>query len=244
MKFWKWSLNRAHPRSRGEHFLQADDMRRLPGSSPLTRGALGADTNGLASDRLIPAHAGSTANWYKFDTADTAHPRSRGEHLEAAKDHLKQMGSSPLTRGAPTLVEPMRGIGGLIPAHAGSTAQRTCAQTASPAHPRSRGEHYGLGYADYALHGSSPLTRGALSVAGRAERLQGLIPAHAGSTCIATPGKSARRAHPRSRGEHGDVVVGAVPHEGSSPLTRGALGRFGWCGRHAGLIPAHAGSTA
>ena len=111
------------------------------------------------------------------------------------------------------------------------------------AHPRSRGEHgRGLRLGSRP-RGSSPLTRGAR----RGERVggqsAGLIPAHAGSTSSRSNSRSAIRAHPRSRGEHGDVEFFVVSVWGSSPLTRGAHRRNLPYPRGMGLIPAHAGST-
>ena len=50
--------------------------------------------------------------------------------------------------------------------------------------------------------GSSPLTRGALSGDRERRGIEGLIPAHAGSTTAPSRGASDRTAHPRSRGEH------------------------------------------
>ena len=51
------------------------------------------------------------------------------------------------------------------------------------------------------------------------------------------------RAHPRSRGEHVVTTFSSPKIEGSSPLTRGALGVFSAVAVAGGLIPAHAGST-
>ena len=93
------------------------------------------------------------------------------------------------------------------------------------------------------LTGSSPLTRGARGAIGLPQPLQGLIPAHAGSTGGTNPKPTHPWAHPRSRGEHFPAGIGAGFGPGSSPLTRGArfLSRLGrGCVR---LIPAHAGST-
>ncbi|KXB52627.1 hypothetical protein HMPREF0307_02207 [Corynebacterium sp. DNF00584] len=50
--------------------------------------------------------------------------------------------------------------------------------------------------------GSSPLTRGARRSSRATVRGMGLIPAHAGSTVIASRGTFLATAHPRSRGEH------------------------------------------
>ena len=69
------------------------------GSSPLTRGKLVPSHPEVAEDRLIPAHAGKTANRIDNKVSAWAHPRSRGENVDAfnALDELR--GSSPLTRG-------------------------------------------------------------------------------------------------------------------------------------------------
>ena len=92
--------------------------------------------------------------------------------------------------------------------------------------------------------GSSPLTRGAPRTGLSTSAGKGLIPAHAGSTLHVECPVAVGGAHPRSRGEHGGVFVGAAFLSGSSPLTRGALPRcfHQLCRKR--LIPAHAGSTS
>ena len=112
---------------------------------------------------------------------------------------------------------------GLIPAHAGSTAE--------------------LVSQPWWLRGSSPLTRGALNVALLNRDTVRLIPAHAGSTPIARSSIRGCSAHPRSRGEHASTFKVTVCASGSSPLTRGALLPPGAAPYRRGLIPAHAGST-
>ena len=55
-------------------------------------------------------------------TEKKAHPRSRGENLNAVAGGNKETGSSPLTRGK-RRPECLRArLDGLIPAHAGKTA--------------------------------------------------------------------------------------------------------------------------
>ena len=49
-----------HPRLRGEHTPGRLRLRLLMGSSPLTRGALGAAAPRDLKDGIIPAYAGST----------------------------------------------------------------------------------------------------------------------------------------------------------------------------------------
>ena len=91
--------------------------------------------------RLIPAHAGKTAQPANIAGPTPAHPRSRGEnHDKAVPDALAE-GSSPLTRGKPLQKlaggKPLR----LIPAHAGKTLNHNREQAVEAAHPRSRGEN-------------------------------------------------------------------------------------------------------
>ena len=233
----------AHPRSRGEHELLAGHLRIDPGSSPLTRGARWRREIQAIVDRLIPAHAGSTALPSRKGPVMSAHPRSRGEHVGAHAVPEAEGGSSPLTRGAPAADRSRVDTTGLIPAHAGSTSSASAPTSSSPAHPRSRGEHkMGVSLSDLKA-GSSPLTRGAPANLGSDDLLLGLIPAHAGSTWGPRRGGLHRRAHPRSRGEHRSRRAIAGASEGSSPLTRGARNQRQALRLSQRLIPAHAGST-
>ena len=131
----------------------------------------------------------------------------------------------------------------LIPARAGSTCRRAESGRAGRAHPRSRGEHAPERAAVWSRQGSSPLARGALVALDSVARGIGLIPARAGSTIIAVSDACARRAHPRSRGEHRTRLFRSSQSRGSSPLARGAPSHFGFLRLLAGLIPARAGST-
>ena len=173
----------------------------------------------------------------------SAHPRSRGEHDQAGGNEDLDSGSSPLTRGARTNITKERGRYGLIPAHAGSTSFAPSSDCVGGAHPRSRGEHAYTPRFYMMRRGSSPLTRGAHRYkAGRTARPR-LIPAHAGSTRQLLQLLRARRAHPRSRGEHPIMWSPIDENRGSSPLTRGAHQRQTTNLSPRRLIPAHAGST-
>ena len=91
--------------------------------------------------------------------------------------------------------------------------------------------------------GSSPHTRGALSLARQPRVWGGIIPAYAGSTaCPSTPSIS-RGDHPRIRGEHSMENVEACKVTGSSPHTRGAHLDAAVALLAALIIPAYAGST-
>ena len=131
----------AHPRSRGENTYQNVTDAATDGSSPLTRGKPKPIDAAHEDMGLIPAHAGKTSSVSVPTSAATAHPRSRGENHGLVTSAVTWIGSSPLTRGKrptrPTSSLTTR----LIPAHAGKTGQCRASGSASPAHPRSRGEN-------------------------------------------------------------------------------------------------------
>ena len=152
-------------------------------------------------------------------------------------------GSSPLTRGKPAYQAGACYTDGLIPAHAGKT-EGTCGLIfRCGAHPRSRGENSNRAFMTSSGWGSSPLTRGKLTIKVSVHCLVGLIPAHAGKTDQTTPKDQPAWAHPRSRGENIHVYRFLITQSGSSPLTRGKPRSLGLSSTRSGLIPAHAGKT-
>ena len=193
---------RAHPRSRGENGSGAASRMDARGSSPLTRGKLGAYSGRADAGRLIPAHAGKTRGRPRHPRGGGAHPRSRGENEDWSPWGCDARGSSPLTRGKRSENRHRPRRPRLIPAHAGKTRERGWMAGLCAAHPRSRGENPVMARGDGRRPGSSPLTRGKRVSSLPVSSLGGLIPAHAGKTrcCV----KSWRRswAHPRSRGEN------------------------------------------
>ena len=113
--------NSAHPRSRGEHWLDITTTQPSRGSSPLARG----------TRRKLPPS----------QSPHSAHPRSRGEHDVNLSHKEITGGSSPLARGTPSDAPIPLLLGRLIPARAGNTLGDTSFTTSQAAHPRSRGEH-------------------------------------------------------------------------------------------------------
>ena len=153
-------LERAHPRSRGEHRYWELTIRNFSGSSPLARGTLLADALLSLCRGLIPARAGNTGTGGACGCGDRAHPRSRGEHTPRGRPPRKQLGSSPLARGTPPPLRRLHAVLGLIPARAGNTGEDGTFSRAKGAHPRSRGEHCGQHSQPRIGSGSSPLARG------------------------------------------------------------------------------------
>ena len=132
---------RAHPRSRGENPSMWPPPTRRRGSSPLTRGKPAGQAVGVRRRGLIPAHAGKTGSADLRIIGQQAHPRSRGENVAALSSRRRATGSSPLTRGKRHRPRRVRGLRGLIPAHAGKTRSTAITVRMMGAHPRSRGEN-------------------------------------------------------------------------------------------------------
>ena len=93
----------AHPRSRGENVARRSNVGPGVGSSPLTRGKPLRRVKVLIDNRLIPAHAGKTTTSCRSPDRSPAHPRSRGENISTVTGGIQSAGSSPLTRGKPSL---------------------------------------------------------------------------------------------------------------------------------------------
>ena len=98
---------RDHPRIRGEHNRNRSFSLGIRGSSPHTRGARYAVRTPARRRRIIPAYAGSTGRGGRRAWTSRDHPRIRGEHSGAITPIEQGPGSSPHTRGAPSL---LRGI--------------------------------------------------------------------------------------------------------------------------------------
>ena len=157
---------------------------------------------------------------------------------------VRACGSSPLTRGKRGCVPGLPSRDGLIPAHAGKTANETNVKAYYEAHPRSRGENDLSAVTDENLLGSSPLTRGKLKLTTYVLPANRLIPAHAGKTLPGEWPHLPCGAHPRSRGENFSHVIRISPSAGSSPLTRGKRPHDSGLLHDGRLIPAHAGKTS
>ena len=238
-----WEPSRAHPRSRGENTACRHPGPGCAGSSPLTRGKPDCGARLHPPTWLIPAHAGKTARPLPPTSTPPAHPRSRGENVQAATPEQIDAGSSPLTRGKRRTLLVIACTTGLIPAHAGKTRMTSWRQANPAAHPRSRGENGGRVAGLRGLRGSSPLTRGKQLAAGAVGHNGGLIPAHAGKTRWVCQMWTRLTAHPRSRGENWSAEVTREFMMGSSPLTRGKPRSHHLDRQRRRLIPAHAGKT-
>ena len=153
-------------------------------------------------------------------------------------------GSSPHTRGLPMSSGGSSVGRRIIPAHAGFTGVRVRAGEGREDHPRTRGVYSPAPSRCRESVGSSPHTRGLPVAAVHGEIGRRIIPAHAGFTARALPGRGAGADHPRTRGVYESLVLRDRRGRGSSPHTRGLPFDEPAASTWSGIIPAHAGFTA
>ena len=174
---------RDHPRMCGEHGGVNNYNNPTLGSSPHVRGAHAMTGEKTQVYGIIPACAGSTRPNLDCPRLWGDHPRMCGEHFDEWIDDMSATGSSPHVRGAPCCLvrttpswgsSPhvrgapvvhglLDGLGGIIPACAGSTTPPAQDRHATRDHPRMCGEHIQRVLRRIAEQGSSPHVRGARS---------------------------------------------------------------------------------
>ncbi len=153
-------FDRAHPRLRGDHTHSHGGGSGDEGSSPPARGPRFERGYALIGLRLIPACAGTTRARSRSFRWARAHPRLRGDHCRSRCCCLPGWGSSPPARGPHRVPVHRPWRTGLIPACAGTTAERFFIHAACPAHPRLRGDHAVMMPFSPRQLGSSPPARG------------------------------------------------------------------------------------
>ena len=171
------------------------------------------------------------------------HPRSRGDHLTDPCSEGRVMGSPPLTRGPRPVYVRNLVDDGITPAHAGTTHRKRAYCKRRKDHPRSRGDHTARVRTLRHSPGSPPLTRGPLPFDPSLAHLQGITPAHAGTTSSLRPVWDPIRDHPRSRGDHVAIPLLVEEAIGSPPLTRGPRPDRNRLSSITRITPAHAGTT-
>ena len=87
---------------RGEHLDQLKGVFYSKGSSPHARGARRHTQRVIPNPRIIPACAGSTRAFHRYQPDVRDHPRMRGEHMKVWHRDENVTGSSPHARGART----------------------------------------------------------------------------------------------------------------------------------------------
>ena len=180
-------------------------------------------SNGDQYGGITPACAGNTngKRYWKHPAGD--HPRLRGEYRPPNIPVLVFPGSPPLARGIRKATGADESHRGITPACAGNTYKPYIIKAPGRDHPRLRGEYDVQRFVWISELGSPPLARGILLNRNPVIIQIRITPACAGNTCYQTVTVTARRDHPRLRGEYEDTGVMVSNYQGSPPLARGIL---------------------
>ena len=146
-------------------------------------------------------------------------------------------------RGSPSSCIDFLDVRRIIPAHAGLTNRFGPGFYQSRDHPRACGAHCNAFDLVRIHKGSSPRMRGSPLRLIWLIPCGGIIPAHAGLTCLDRWFRNVAEDHPRACGAHGQYYGKAGVYGGSSPRMRGSLERDLQPIPSRGIIPAHAGLT-
>ena len=130
-------------------------------------------------------------------------------------------GSSPHARGTLAVVPLDPVVVRFIPACAGNADRKTRWMSASPVHPRIRGERRAERGRTGSLGGSSPHARGTRHEDDYVQRTLRFIPACAGNAHALHPRNAPTTVHPRMRGERSQNRQPTGSIRGSSPHARG-----------------------
>ena len=232
-----------HPRMREERTRGRPISEERIGSSPHTRGTRRPRVRSHKTRRFIPACAGNAAGADPRTGPASVHPRMRGERVRWAAAPSSISGSSPHVRGMPACrfnsIDPDR----FIPACAGNASRISATCSATPVHPRMRGERSRKTGERAPVGGSSPHARGTRQADHLNRIVQRFIPAYAGNATTLHRPHFWNSVHPRIRGERDPTYTTDGLKRGSSPHTRGTHWRYlgRWLGRR--FIPAYAGNA-
>ena len=149
-----------HPRVRWEQRCGWSCGLPLHGSSPRARGTVAAGGRERRQRRFIPACAGNRMMMDSVVMGQPVHPRVRGEQTGMLRVMYSGSGSSPRARGTAGSPPSVAFGGRFIPACAGNSSQTKFTSSASPVHPRVRGEQGDVDRRVVAVAGSSPRARG------------------------------------------------------------------------------------
>ena len=152
-------------------------------------------------------------------------------------------GSSPHTRGTHDQGLRRQKEGRFIPAYAGNAPCHLPGSGGRSVHPRIRGERLAAYGRDRRRNGSSPHTRGTQLPPTRPLPVGRFIPAYAGNAPPSLCSARATPVHPRIRGERLNQEAIDGIGDGSSPHTRGTLGKTGRPVPWDRFIPAYAGNA-
>ena len=151
-----------HPRACGANSHAAPGAYGHLGSSPRMRGKQRIQIGGRGVNRIIPAHAGQTAEYGSSLCFRSDHPRACGANDKFKSTMNFAGGSSPRMRGKPRQAQRHPRPPRIIPAHAGQTKANGIRRGVYQDHPRACGANSSDSSPIAYIVGSSPRMRGKL----------------------------------------------------------------------------------
>ena len=215
-----------HPRACGANTSTRSAYSTLVGSSPRMRGKLGFGSTRQCRPRIIPAHAGQTAEYGSSLCFRTDHPRACGANKRSLVFNDPEYGSSPRMRGKLWAEQTRKRSDRIIPAHAGQTIYVENTVFGGSDHPRACGANLSFLLPSVLPVGSSPRMRGKLSCVPQGTHHCRIIPAHAGQTLGDVLGGMYDKDHPRACGANSGPGIPCQHIFGSSPRMRGKRQQF------------------
>ena len=210
-----------HPRACGANVFLSIVVFEQIGSSPRMRGKPRLGEHSHTGERIIPAHAGQTAETMNGPVPVSDHPRACGANEGEEATGAPPPGSSPRMRGKRRSPRASTTETRIIPAHAGQTEENTVFRGAVSDHPRACGANKTNELITLGADGSSPRMRGKLGDIGGVAAERRIIPAHAGQTRPRPRTPVSPTDHPRACGANRPVAEEYRGDSGSSPRMRG-----------------------
>ena len=202
MKVWLLrAISSVHPHTHGELILTDDLFFQEIGSSPYTRGTRPYCYEVLFRTRFIPIHTGNSCQKPCLSLPLPVHPHTHGELAGCPVQSRSICGSSPYTRGTPTMNTPTEAAARFIPIHTGNSREEPARRRSATVHPHTHGELLYLVKWEIGRIGSSPYTRGTQQPTFPCFPCRRFIPIHTGNSCQVVCIRNVFPVHPHTHGE-------------------------------------------
>ncbi|SQA23181.1 Domain of uncharacterised function (DUF2825) [Streptomyces griseus] len=155
-----WGPAGEHPRTRGDHRVDATELVAAAGTPPHARGPPGGGRDHRRRSGNTPARAGTTSGHRVSWRRSGEHPRTRGDHDATDRMPSPTSGTPPHARGPRRRADGHGAAVGNTPARAGTTTRPWASRTECREHPRTRGDHPPPTLPSPCLWGTPPHARG------------------------------------------------------------------------------------
>ena len=227
----------------GENVSRFASAAASTGSPPRVRGKQQLLDYKQKPQRITPACAGKTIEFFYRMKITADHPRVCGENRTFPNGLFRKVGSPPRVRGKPIFSEDTDVQARITPACAGKTRAPFRVPAIKTDHPRVCGENSRPSLSTCSRVGSPPRVRGKHAVATFKRRLGRITPACAGKTSGGAESAKGPADHPRVCGENAASLSSILTSHGSPPRVRGKRNGVRRAGKSRRITPACAGKT-